>query len=284
MNGLEPWTIRTTPGPPGPSLASAPGKVLRLILLASFFPLALYLLVLGGINRRRFPLLVSGVWDFIGLLFGVSGFLLLAGPALLSSLNERWRLALSLLYFVLVAAGAAYLLWQQRPLTSVFNADRALIEKCLDRICAQLQIAPVRSGNLYLFGLAVEAAARARVPAHEGIQAPHYLPQALTKSREPGQKQDGMRRESGEHEFLDQTAILEVETFPALRHATLRWEPVDSLFRREIEARLERALAEAPPAPEGEVGTWLMVLGLCMLAGLFLGEVAILAVRVLWRS
>ena len=63
-----------------------------MIFLAFFFPLAIYLLVLGVINRRRRPLLVSGVWDGVGLLFGVSGFLLFAGPAIFSSLSERWRM------------------------------------------------------------------------------------------------------------------------------------------------------------------------------------------------
>jgi len=255
-----------------------------LILLASFFPLALYLLVLGGINRRRFPLLVSGAWDFIGVLFGVSGFLLLGGPALLSSLNDRWRLILSLSYFVLVAGGVAYLLWQQRALTSIYNIERDRIEKCLDRICTQLQIAPIRSGNLYLFGLAVEAATLARVAAHGSIQGPHYLPQAITTPRGPESKRDGVKGEGGERDFLGQTAILEVETFPALRHVTLRWEPVDSMFRREIEAQLQRALAETPMASEGEVSAWLTAIGLCLLAGLFLGEVVVLALRLLWRS
>ena len=99
-----------------------------LIFVAFFVPLAVYLLVLGHINRRPRPVLVSGAVDFIGLLFAGSGFLLFGGPAVLSSVNERWRLfwllgdagsltgldhawrlglVLSLLYFVVVVAGIA---------------------------------------------------------------------------------------------------------------------------------------------------------------------------------
>ena len=43
-----------------------------MILLAFLSPLAIYLLIIGAINRRRRPLLVSGPWDFAGLLFAAS--------------------------------------------------------------------------------------------------------------------------------------------------------------------------------------------------------------------
>src|SRR4051812_39089865 len=44
-----------------------PVKGLALILLAFLLPLGVYLIVLGALNRRRHPVLVSGTWDFIGL-------------------------------------------------------------------------------------------------------------------------------------------------------------------------------------------------------------------------
>ena len=46
-----------------------------MIFVAFLFPLAVYCLVLGLINRRRQPLMVSAGWDFAGLLFAASGFL-----------------------------------------------------------------------------------------------------------------------------------------------------------------------------------------------------------------
>lgn len=268
-----------------------------MILLAFFFPLALYLLVLGGINRRRHPLMMSGVWDFIGLLFAASGFLLLGGPAILSSLNERWRLFwllgrssanpegawqfwlfLSLLYFLLVVVGAGTLLWRQRALTSIYNTDRSLVEKCLAQICEQLHLTPVRTGNLFLFGLGAESSALARVPAPGAVQAPHYLPQAVTTAT--GERRDGRGLETGERDFLGQTAVLEIEAFAALRHVSLRWEPADSLFRQVIEAQLELALAQTPSEGESEVGSWLTVLGLGLLALLFLGGMVLVLLRV----
>ena len=60
-------------------------------LVAFLFPLTIYLFVLGLINRRRGPLLVSGPWDFAGVLFAASGFLLVVGPSILAGMGDRWR-------------------------------------------------------------------------------------------------------------------------------------------------------------------------------------------------
>src|ERR1700758_3195552 len=55
-----------------------------LIFLALFFfPIALYCLILGMINRRPHPVMVSGSWDFFGLLLAASGLLLFGGPTVL---------------------------------------------------------------------------------------------------------------------------------------------------------------------------------------------------------
>ena len=43
-----------------------------------------------GVVDRRQPLFVPGPWDFAGILFAASGFLLAGGPALLSSRSETW--------------------------------------------------------------------------------------------------------------------------------------------------------------------------------------------------
>jgi hypothetical protein len=47
--------------------------------VALALPLAVYLLVLAWINRGRRALMVSGPWDFAGILFAASGFLLFGG-------------------------------------------------------------------------------------------------------------------------------------------------------------------------------------------------------------
>jgi hypothetical protein len=258
-----------------------------LIFLVFFLPLAFYLLVLGRINRRRAPVMVSGTWDFIGILFAASGFLLFGGPAIMSSLYERWRffwlfgqggrnaasslgpwpfwVFLSLLYFVAVVAGAAYQFVRQRQLTCLYNTDLATVERALAAACDRLGLAPVRSGHLYVFGLLQELHSGRRLGVPEGIQAPHILPLPTRPSApNPG----GMGAE--EDEFLGQSAILELEPFAALRHVTLRWSPPSSPLRQEIERELAQRLAEMG-SPENDVGHWLTLVGLLLLLASLLG-------------
>jgi hypothetical protein len=244
-------------------------KGLRLILLSFFFPLAIYLLLLGFINRRRHPLLVSGVWDGIGLIFGVSGFLLFAGPAILSSINERWRLFwllgkggvplasgegasqlwifLSILYFVLVVGGVAFFFWRQRRLTAIFNADISQVERGLTDICEQLGINPVRSGDMFLFGLSSGVLVESGAGNSEAL---------LT-----GKQMSIATADSG----LEQPAILEVDSFPLMRHVTLRWDPVDSPLRRTMEANLSRHLSKSFSG-ESLLSGWLLTIGFVLLS------------------
>jgi hypothetical protein len=262
-----------------------------LILLAFFLPLAFYLLVLGHVNRRRRPLLVSGTWDLIGLLAAASGFLLFGGPAILTGLHERWRLfwlfgeggpdtgwslwvLLWVLYFVAVVGGVAYLFWRQRHLTCVYNVDPAVLEHALGEVCEQLGLDPARSGNLFLFGLSLDIPAR-RSRSPEGIQAPHHLPVPVSAERLRTAPQPAEPEVVAAGELLGQSAILEVEVFRLLRHVTLRWDPMDSPLRPEIESALAARLARAP-APDHQTGAWLTLLGLTLLAGSFLGGLFLL--------
>jgi len=217
-----------------------------LIVLAFFFPLAIYLLVLGFVNRHRHPVLVSGVWDGIGLIFGASGFLLFAGPAILSTLSERWRLFwllgkgdisaavaegawplwmfLALLYFLLIVGGSAWYLWRQRSQTSIYNTDADTIERIVIDICKEQGINPMRSGNLFLFGAA---------PSSDLGEEP--------------------------------SAILEIDGFTLMHHVTLRWEPAVSPVRRIVETELRLRLSETV-ADDGLLGGWLLILGFVLLS------------------
>jgi hypothetical protein len=269
-----------------------------LLILAFLLPLSLYLLVLGVLNRRPHPLLVSGVWDFIGLLFAASGFLLFGGPGILGGLNERsrryWLLGqqagagggsgdnwqfwvlLSVVYFVLVVGGSAYLLLRRRHVTAIYNVDPVAAEEALAEACMSLGVPPVRSGNLFLFGIVVGRTPGGRNGPRTGIQAPHYLPadgrEALPRTA-PAAKAKGT-------DLLGQAAVLEVDAFPLMNHVTLRWDPPDPPLRHEVESALARRLAGSP-APDSDLGGWLLVLGfalLCLttLAGLGLFVVSLI--------
>ena len=54
-------------------------------------PLAVYLLWLAAVNRRARPTAVSGTWDFIALVAGLSGFLLLGAPIAITALQSNAR-------------------------------------------------------------------------------------------------------------------------------------------------------------------------------------------------
>src|SRR5260370_11444377 len=135
-----------------------------LIFLAFVVPLAVYCLILSVINRRRHPVIVAGSWDFAGVLFAASGFLLLGGPAILTGLHEQWRLAwllgqtrylqgigenwsfwitLWLLYFAVVGSVSVFVLWRRRTLTSIYNIDPAVLAEVLTLVFDRLGL-PLR--------------------------------------------------------------------------------------------------------------------------------------------
>jgi hypothetical protein len=271
------------------------------ILLVFFLPVAFYLLALGWINRRRRPVLVAGTWDLIGLLFAASGFLLFGGPAVLSSLHERWRsfwllgeagagtlwefwILLWVLYFVAVVGGVALLFWRQRRLTCVYNVEPTLVERALLEACARLGLEPARSGNLYLFGLGLDLPPGLRGPTSSGIQAPHHLPAAISAEalRPPGPEQGPSGSLLASDELVGPGAILEVDAFPLMHHVSLRWDPADSPLRAELERALAQRLA-ACPAPKHETGAWLTLLGLFLLCCNLLGAI-FLVLRWLLRA
>ena len=213
-----------------------------MVFVAFLAPLGVYFVVVGLLHRRSRPLVASGAWDAVGLLFGLSGFLLAGGPAILTARNDRWRawwllanteapralhdgyldahlpwwLAASLAYYALVAGWATWLVWRARATTSIYATARVDVALALDEACRDLQLSPQRSGNLYVFGSA------------EGH------------------------------------ATLDLEPFDALGHVSLRWEPPDSPMRAPVESALEEKLAEVG-SPDSDVGLYLAWAGLACL-------------------
>ncbi len=235
-------------------------------ILLAFVILAIYLLFLGSINRRRHPLMVYGPWDFVGVLFAASGFLLFGGPDALSVLNEHWResllfgdnpssaasateslwlcwLILLTTYFAVVVGGSAYLLWRSRNQTSIYNVDLETIEAALARILVRLGLQPLRSGDMYYFGMT--RSGRTDEQPAKALGSQSVQTEAATSTKVQTSPQLGRPN-----------VILEMDAFRPLCHVTLRWEPVNSGVRQEIERELERELAETP-APLNSLGFWL---------------------------
>jgi hypothetical protein len=241
------------------------------LLVALLLPIAVYLLILAQINRRPRALMVSGPWDFAGVVFAAAGFLLFGGPAILSSLslNETWRrfwllgrdssgltnddllytlrLALFGLYFAGVVTAVSLLLWRRRRVTAIYNVDAAVIEGVLGETFERWRLPYVQTGNVLTFE-----------------------PEA---SDDVGDKARGAN-------LVDRTTTLEVEVAAGMNHATLRWDPPDSRLRREVETQLARALAQTP-APDGNVGDWLLLVSGVLFFLLLVGLTVLTVVWVL---
>ncbi len=228
-----------------------------MIFVVFFVPLAVYLLILGHINRGPRPVIVSGTWDFVGILFAASGFLLAGGPAILTAFDERWRMfwlvaerarfvgpalpgvLLAVVYFLVVVIGCIVVFVRRRQLTCIYNVEPAEVENALLESCQHLGLDPIHSGNLLVFGLSLDGPALSAA---------------------------------------GQNAILEMEPFTAGMHVTLRWDPHDSPLRPALEAELDRRLV-LRGAPEHDTGTWLSLAGF----GLLAVSVVIMFVAVLWN-
>jgi hypothetical protein len=253
-----------------------------LIFLAFLLPLALYLLLLGHFHRRHTPVLVSGAWDFIGLLFAGSGFLLFTGPALVTSLSHRWRLFwlfgvppnggmewtwyfLATCYFALVVGGSAYRFWRVRGQTAVYNAEPDQVETALEMTCEHLGLTLIRSGDVYIF-----AGAPQTDPATQKTTAL----QTEGDHREVTTAVPAARAAEGDD------ITLEVDAFAALRHTTLTWEPPANALRQEFEGELEHVLAESP-TPPSDLGGTLFLFGIMLLALTLVGSVALVVLRLL---
>jgi len=278
-----------------------------LILVAFLVPVAIYLLALGWVNRQARPIVVSGTWDLIGLIFAASGFLLVGGPAALAFLNERWRMfwvlgegnpigdnldgvrqlwvLAAIIYFALVLGICVAMFRRRRHHTCIYNVEPASVETALVQTCDQLGLAPIRSGNLFVFGLEVNAPTQRPVHRPEGIQAPHTLPVHIRSgpSLEDADSPNNVETLSSASDvgelLLGHNAVLEFEPFAAMKHVTLRWEPADSPIRPHVEAELSQRLTQIG-SPEHETGVWLNLVGSGLLLCALL-VVVILTVRAL---
>src|SRR5258708_15350180 len=176
--------------------------------------------------------MVSGPWDFAGVLFAASGFLLLGGPAILTGLHEQWRLSWLLgqarflqgfgdnwyfwlglwaLYLVIIVNGAIFLLWRRRNQTSIYNVEPSVLDDVLVEALEQLGFDWQRGRTGRFFIRPREESAEASVkPAANGAEI--YV------------------------------ASINVETFAFLRHATLHWKGETEWIRPEVEGELAKLL------------------------------------------
>jgi hypothetical protein len=213
-------------------------KEALVILLTFLVPLMVYCLVLAVLNRRPHPVVVAGAWDFLGVVLGLSGFLVVGGPAILSNLttiHAGFRPAeegealpvvpralllgvVLVTYFVAVIVGIAVALRRRRDVTSVYNVHPAVFDEVFGQVLDQLGLSWARAGNRYYLS------ARAPQPA---LSAPEDVAAAAPPPP------------SG----WEASSVVEVEPFPLMQHVTMRWGRLDAGVRQEVEGELTRDLA-----------------------------------------
>jgi hypothetical protein len=225
--------------------------------LVCLTPLAIYLLYLAHLNGRTPPTLVPGPWDFGAVLLGLSGFLVLAGPLLLTLTNSVWRgyafggwaelrsflereaMAGSLMavgYLIVVGAGIAWLVRGRRPVTAAYNVAASTVEATVIQVLEGLSYSCRRADG------------RVEIDLRKGLDS------AAGPART----------------FPHETAAVQVTAFPAAGHATLRWSGAFAGVRPEVEAALPGALAPHR-GDKNPVAGWM-----------FTAAVSILIVMLLW--
>jgi hypothetical protein len=212
-------------------------------ILLFLFPLGLYCLVLGNINRRDRPLLLSGTWDATFMLCGGAGFFLVLVPTLFAdfyarSLGEadegRWWLVWLLYYALLVASTWLFIAWRRHK-TVIYNVDT-------DAFAAAL----VQAARLA--GLEV----RTR-PEQPGAFALAPLPVAETAiSATP------LPAYPAHHDV----AVVTVDPYPVGCHVTLHWLEYYPSARHSFEQHLRRVLDPSRPTDNPLAGWFLLISGL----------------------
>jgi hypothetical protein len=272
-----------------------------LIFLVFVVPLAIYCLVLSAINRKRHPVIVSGSWDFAGVLFAASGILLVGGPAILTGLYEHWRLSwllgqtrylqgigenwsfwisLWLVYFAVVAGGSALLLWRRRRRTSIYNVEPLVFEETLIQVLDRLGLEWVRQGPRRVL-------VRFREPLPEGGSGAVHSILFQRHSTVPSssfQANAALSRPQPAVTPPPASAYpwteIGLEAFPAMRHMTLCWPNTDEAIRQEVETELAEALVLLPTRPSS-ISAWFLSLALGLFFSAFFVLCALLVMRIL---
>jgi hypothetical protein len=232
-----------------------------LLLCLFLFPIAVYCTVLGLINRRPQPVVISGSWDFLGVVLATSGFLLFAGPAILSgafqrslrelpidhesgsigaALGDLWTgwWTIWLVYYLVIVGGALLLVWSRRDTTVVYNIAPQTLEIMLARTAERLGLAMDRQGNRYSFSTrATEAAASTAI-------AEMPLPVEIVNRPRPDAH----------------SLKIDLEPFPMLSNVSLHWHDGTPRDRADMERELRKSLAELITL-ENAAGSWLLGIG-----------------------
>jgi hypothetical protein len=240
-------------------------------ILVFLFPLALYCLALAYLNRGPRPVMIPGVWDCIGLLFGLSGFLLWTMPSLVAISAARimyylpgaadplaaglWSQLIQAGYYTAVAVGAVLLLILRRSNTAIYNVETEHFGERLAVALADLGLDSIVEAGRYVIAPA-EAFTAVSADAISAMPLP------------PGTAAKRLSAAPGGPRYVE----VRIDTFAAFCHVTLHWDRYSPQMRRDIENQLGRTLQHAG-APDNPAAGWFLGF-----SGLVFGTVTMAAI------
>jgi hypothetical protein len=233
-----------------------------LILLGSgclvcLMPLAIYLLYLSYLNGRTPPTIVSGPWDLAAVLLGLSGFILLLGPLVITLLDSTWRGYAFGGWATLRTVGREEAMAGSIMAAGYFVILLGLILMCLNfrrRVTAIYNVAP-ESVETALVG----------VVEHLGYPWRQIRGEVEINLKKPTDLTGPASRF-----YPHEVASVRISSFPATGHATLKWDGDWTDVRPEIEGVLPAALTSYAGS-RNPVSGWM-----------FTAALAVMIVMLLW--
>ncbi|HSQ54824.1 MAG TPA: hypothetical protein VLM40_03690 [Gemmata sp.] len=136
-------------------------------------PLSVYLFTIARITRRDHPTVVSGPWDFVGVILGLSGFIVFGGGLVLALAQSNFRystrgnleafrdawhregtiwILISAAYLLLVVGIVALTLFSRRRSLVIYNVDPTVFEGTITEVFEHMGRPIERRGNLWSSG------------------------------------------------------------------------------------------------------------------------------------
>jgi hypothetical protein len=243
---------------------------LLLVGMACLFPVSMYCLFLALLHHRRQPTMLSGAWDFVGVLAALAGFLLIGATTLVfafhSAARDFWLRGDSLadlrkshtqagtvtfliwgLYFLIIVVGAVYLLRQRSQYTVIYNISPSELDAVMASLFDRLALPFTRRGTqLYIDGGPTTKSARLLVEGNAPASG------GATPNDKPGPN-----------------TVVDVDGSAAMRYVSLHWRSTEPEMRRELEAELAVELEGYETGPNPVSGWFVTASGSLMLMMIF---------------
>jgi hypothetical protein len=213
--------------------------------LVCLLPLSLYFLFLTYLNQRTHPTMMSGTWDFASVLLGLGGFLLLLGPLLLSIVDSTWRgiwisggfsevrvilkkegifwSLLATFYVAVLISGIYLLIRSRRDTTVIYNLPSSYLDEAFIESLERLNRVWRKVANRFEIGMLRNA----------------------DSEKEPSNRNS------------ESISVIEVDSFPSMRNASLKWREDDLQIREQVELDFRRTL-ERMDVGANPVGGWFL--------------------------